>query len=173
VVPFSKSGAVYDSTFASNIAQAGGAIFGDNVDVKIHTSEFKNNTAVRSSGGDMHVIQSNLTLNNVSISNNTAVGLGGGLFVDSTVCLIANKSFIQENKAAGAAQIWTFDGSLTVQDSTVSLTNGSISSQLCLATYQLVGTSAIICTHGTELTGAREEGGLLGCPICNPDAFKI
>jgi hypothetical protein len=109
--------------------------------------------------------------------NNNAGELGGGLYISSSACEIKNKSCVGNNSAIGAAQIWLSteqDPGLTVYNSKIRLSKGSISSQLWLgAKYQLSGTSAIVCPRGSQLSDTDGKGGLLGCPLCSSNTFNF
>jgi predicted outer membrane repeat protein len=176
---------IYTSIFESNSAEYGGAVYCEQADVKIYTSTFEKNSVVQS-GGAIYSINGNISLDSVSVRNSTAGELGGGLFIRSSACEIKNKSCIGNNSAVGAAQIWLSTeqdlGGLTVYNSKIHLSKGSISSQLWLgANYQLSGTSAIICPQGSQLSDTVGEGELtdgkggelLGCPLCSPNTFNF
>jgi predicted outer membrane repeat protein len=121
-----RGGAIYSPggltvsgcTFTSNSATQGGGIYEDDFGgtLTVRDSTFTGNTASDSGGGLYNI--GTATLLNCSLSKNTAGSAGGGIFNAAVGTLVVKDSTVLNNVAPFGADIYNL-GALTLNDSTV------------------------------------------------------
>jgi predicted outer membrane repeat protein len=111
---------ISNTTFTSNTALSGGAIYNESIGplkgtLKISNSTFSSNTAV--SGGAMSN-DGMLTMSNSTLSSNSASSTGGGIFNVSGTLTVSNSTFVSNSASKGGG----IDnaGTLSIDSSTFS-----------------------------------------------------
>ena len=95
--------AIYGSTFTTNSATTGGAIYDFAGAVSVSNSTFSGNTATgsqASSGGGIYNVLGTLRVNSSTLNNNSATGFGGAIS-DDTSTLVLNNTILAGSTSGG------------------------------------------------------------------------